>query len=91
MSTRRCRQRLMRNQQIDVLAAAQAEIAEGQQSKRCALEEYDGQIGLVEQALQPQCFSGHSQVFAERVSSLLSRSRGVISGGTFGRARVSPS
>ena len=48
---RRRRQRLVRNQQIDVLAAAQAEIAEGQHGKRCALDEQDRQIGVVEQAL----------------------------------------
>ena len=49
---RRCRlQRLVRNKYIDVLAATQAQIAEGQHSKRWALHKQDWQISLIEQAL----------------------------------------
>ena len=38
-------------QQINVLAVTKAEIAKGQYGKCCALDEEDGQIGIIEQAL----------------------------------------
>src|SRR5215472_1552302 len=52
---RRCRrQRLIGNQEINVLGATQAEITESLYGKRYALDEQDRQVGIVEQTLQPQ-------------------------------------
>ena len=61
---------LERNQKIDILAATQAESAEGQHCERCALDEQDRQTGFIEQALQPQRFCGHRQVLAHSLRRL---------------------
>ena len=82
---------LLRNQQIDILAPAQAQIAERQHGERCALDEQDRQTCLVEQTLQPQRFSGHRQILDAPVAPPARRSRERSPGGTFGVARVSPS
>ena len=88
---RRRRQRLVRNQQINVLAGAQAEIAEGQHRKRCALDEQYRLIGIVEQTL---CTRNDSQAISRFSRTSVAACAPIslmISGGTSGRTCVSPS